>query len=83
MATALTGCGGGGGEKAPAKDADANAAGDKIVFKVANVMATGNNVTMGIEKFGELLEEKSGGTMVLDKMCIRDRSYSVGASEFV
>lgn len=65
MATALTGCGGG-GEKAPAKDADANAAGDKIVFKVANVMATGNNVTMGIEKFGELLEEKSGGTMVLD-----------------
>lgn len=63
LATVLTGCGG--GDK-PAQDANADAAGEPIVFTVANVMATGNNVTLGIEKFGELLEEKSGGTMKLD-----------------
>ena len=29
-------------------------------------MASGNNVTMGIEKFAELVKEKSGGTMIID-----------------
>ena len=63
MASVLTGCGG--GDK-PAQDANADANAEPIVFTVANVMATGNNVTLGIEKFGELLEEKSGGTMKLE-----------------
>lgn len=62
MASVLTGCGG--GDK-PAQDANVDATVEPIVFTVANVMATGNNVTLGIEKFGELLEEKSGGTMKL------------------
>lgn len=63
MASVLTGCGG--GDK-PAQDANVDATVEPIVFTVANVMATGNNVTLGIEKFGELLEEKSGGTMKLE-----------------
>lgn len=59
-ATALTGCGGGSGE------VQGDASADTITFTCANVMSTGNNVTVGIEKFAELLEEKSGGTMIVD-----------------
>lgn len=59
-ATALTGCGGG------ADSAQGDASADTITFTCANVMSTGNNVTVGIEKFAELLEEKSGGTMIVD-----------------
>lgn len=63
VATALTGCGGSGD-----KDVKANANGgsDTITFTLANVMSTGNNVTLGIEKFAELVDEKSGGTMKVD-----------------
>lgn len=61
MATALTGCGGGGDDKNV--DANANAGSDTITFTLANVMSTGNNVTLGVEKFAELVEEKSGGSM--------------------
>ncbi len=64
LATALTGCGGG-----DTKQETNNNAGDgaeTITFTVANVMSTGNNVTLGVEKFAELVEEKSGGTMKVD-----------------
>ena len=60
-ATVLTGCGGGGGtEQQASSDAEV------LTFTCANVMASGNNVTMGIEKFAELVKEKSGGTMIID-----------------
>ena len=59
-ATALTGCGGSDSQQA-SSDAP-----ETITFTCANVMATGNNVTLGIEKFAELVEEKSGGTMIVD-----------------
>lgn len=65
-AVALTGCGGGNAAQQPADNKDASAGSEPITFTVANVMATGNNVTVGIEKFGELLDEKSGGAMKLD-----------------
>lgn len=57
---ALAGCGGGG------EDA-ATAGGDEVVkLRCANVMATGNNVTLGVEKFAELVEEKSNGSIIVE-----------------
>ena len=66
MATVLGGCGGGNGDKAQDNNKDANAGAEKITFTCADVMSTGNNVSLGIHKFAALLEEKSGGTMVVD-----------------
>lgn len=60
-ATALTGCGGN-----DAQQNGGDAVAETITFTCANVMASGNNVTMGIEKFAELVKEKSGGTMIID-----------------
>ena len=45
-ATALTGCGGN-----DAQQNGGDAVAETITFTCANVMASGNNVTMGIEKF--------------------------------
>ena len=66
MATVLGGCGGGNGDKAQDNNKDANAGAEKITFTCADVMSTGNNVSLGIHKFAELVEEKSGGSMVVD-----------------
>lgn len=35
-------------------------------IRCANVMSTGNNVTLGVEKFAELVKEKSGGKIVVE-----------------
>ncbi len=63
VAAVLAGCGGGGGQE---EQQAGEATVDPISFTCANVMATGNNVTLGIEKFAELVEEKSGGAMTID-----------------
>ena len=60
-ATALTGCGGG-SDAQQGGEAEA----EVLKFTCANVMSTGNNVTVGIQKFAELVEEKSGGSMIVD-----------------
>lgn len=36
------------------------------VLRLANPMATGDNITLGYDKLTELVEEKSGGTMRID-----------------
>lgn len=63
MAIALTGCGGGQKAEAPATE---EPAAETVTFTCADVMATGNNVSLGIHKFAELVEEKSGGAMIVD-----------------
>ena len=64
LATALTGCGGGGDTQQAANNDGAGA--ETITFTCADVMSTGNNVSLGIHKFAELVEEKSGGSMIID-----------------
>ena len=39
---------------------------EAIRFVLANSQQTGSAVAMGIDKFAELVEEKSGGTMIID-----------------
>ena len=56
VALALTGCGSKSSEKAAT---GGNA--DKIVIRLGHPMAPGNNVTLGYEKFKELVEKKSDG----------------------
>ena len=63
LATALTGCGGGDTQQAANND---GAGAETITFTCADVMSTGNNVSLGIHKFAELVEEKSGGSMKID-----------------
>lgn len=58
MSFALTGCGG--GEKAKEEKSGA-AEGKEITIRLAHPMAPGNNVTIGYEKFKELVEQKSNG----------------------
>ena len=58
-ALGLTGCGGNSGEKAATGSGDASK--EKIVIRLAHPMAPGNNVTVGYEKFKEIVEEKSEG----------------------
>lgn len=61
-AIALAGCSGGGdGQQASAGDS-----GDVLKIRCANVMATGNNVTLGVEKFAELVKEKSNGSILIE-----------------
>lgn len=64
-ATVLAGCGGGGAKQETNQNAETPKA-ETITFTCADVMATGNNVSLGIHKFAELVEEKSGGTMIVD-----------------
>lgn len=64
LATVLAGCGGGGNSNAQQASSDQPA--ETITFTCADVMSTGNNVSLGIHKFAELVEEKSGGTMIVD-----------------
>ena len=53
FATTATGCG--------------VAASDKVkVLRLANPMATGDNITLGYDKLAELVAEKSGGAMRID-----------------
>ena len=53
FATTATGCGA--------------AASDKVkVLRLANPMATGDNITLGYDKLAELVAEKSGGAMRID-----------------
>jgi tripartite ATP-independent transporter DctP family solute receptor len=66
LATALTGCGGGNSNQQSSNTSAQGESAEPITFTVANVMATGNNVTLGVEKFAELVEEKSGGAMIVD-----------------
>ena len=63
----LAGCG---GEKAPSS-ADTKKEAPKteakpIVIRLAHPMAPGNNVTVGYEKFKEILEAKSGGKVKVE-----------------
>lgn len=41
-------------------------ANDTLVLRLANPMATGDNITLGYDKLVELVAEKSGGTMRID-----------------
>ena len=59
-ALGLTGCGSDSGEKAAAGDAE------KTVIRLAHPMAPGNNVTLGYEKFKEIVEEKSEGRVEIE-----------------
>jgi len=54
-ALTLIGCGSNSGDKADTGDAK------KIVIRLAHPMAPGNNVTVGYEKFKEIVEQKSNG----------------------
>ena len=62
LATILTGCGG--SEQQNNNQASENQ--EPIRFVLANSQQTGSAVAMGIDRFAELVEEKSGGTMIID-----------------
>ncbi len=55
VALTLVGCGSKSGDKPSTGDAE------KIVIRLAHPMAPGNNVTLGYEKFKEIVEQKSNG----------------------
>jgi len=55
----VAGCGSG-------NDGESNASGDTIKIRLAHPMAPGNNVTLGYEKFKELVEEKSDGKVIIE-----------------
>lgn len=58
-AVALSGCGRAGEQPGRRKDG-------VLRIRCANVMSTGNNVTLGVERFAELVGKKSGGKMVVE-----------------
>ncbi|MTI81618.1 MAG: TRAP transporter substrate-binding protein [Firmicutes bacterium] len=57
----LVGCGSGGDG-----EGDGAAADEKIKIRLGHPMAPGNNVTLGYEKFKELVEEKSNGQIEVE-----------------
>lgn len=59
----LAGCGGNSSNEA---DPAANTSGDKIVFKATQCFSATHPWGRGLEYLGQLLEEKSGGTMGVD-----------------
>ena len=63
MSLVLTGCGGGSG-----KDAGKPADNSEKVYKIrlGHPMAPGNNVTLGYEKFKEIVEAKSNGRIQIE-----------------
>lgn len=56
----LSGCGGGAKDQG-GENKQAAGDGKTITIRLAHPMAPGNNVTLGYEKFKELVEQKSGG----------------------
>lgn len=59
---ALTGCGGS-KDDSGSKDVAAQEESEKIVIRLANSSSTGDAVTQGIDKFKELVEERSDGAI--------------------
>ena len=59
----LTGCGNGSAQQENNQAAENQ---EPIRFVLANSQQTGSAVAMGIDRFAELVEEKSGGTMIID-----------------
>lgn len=70
MALSLVACGDSG--KTPAADGDSNG-GDssfpKMTWTAATSGAEGSNFDVGLEKFSELLQEKTNGAVKLDIYC--------------
>ena len=64
MMVSLAACGGSSEEQAPASDTDSSA--EQIVIKISHQNAITHPTQKGLEKFKELLEERSGGTMTCD-----------------
>lgn len=71
MALSLVACGDSG--KTPAADGDSNGDGDssfpKMTWTAATSGAEGSNFDVGLEKFSELLQEKTNGAVKLDIYC--------------
>lgn len=71
MALSLVACGDSG--KTPAADGDSNGGGDssfpKMTWTAATSGAEGSNFDVGLEKFSELLQEKTNGAVKLDIYC--------------
>lgn len=71
MALSLVACGDSG--KTPAADGDSNSDGDssfpKMTWTAATSGAEGSNFDVGLEKFSELLQEKTNGAVKLDIYC--------------
>ena len=61
MAFTLAGCGSGNGGEQSGANGD-----EPIKIRLAHPMAPGNNVTLGYEKFKELVEQKSNGTIEIE-----------------
>lgn len=59
-AMALTGCGN------ISSVVEGESSEEPLTLIIANVMSSGNNVTIGVEKFAELVEEKSDGKITVD-----------------
>ena len=64
MMVSLAACGGSSEEQAPASDTDSST--EQIVIKISHQNAITHPTQKGLEKFKELLEERSGGTMTCD-----------------
>ena len=64
MLVSLAACGGSSEEQAPASDTDSST--EQIVIKISHQNAITHPTQKGLEKFKELLEERSGGTMTCD-----------------
>lgn len=68
LAVVLVGCGGGNGEPATSNGAgdDSSAAGRTMNLKVGHVLAPDHPYQLGLEKFAELVAEKSDGRIKID-----------------
>ena len=64
MTVSLTACGGSAEEQTPASDTGSST--EQIVIKISHQNAITHPTQKGLEKFKELLEERSGGTMTCD-----------------
>ena len=62
VAGSLAGCGGGGAQQAAAPEPEQ----ETLTFVLANSQQTGSAVAMGIDRFAELVAEKSNGTLIID-----------------
>ena len=65
MTVSLTACGGSSEEQTPASS-DTGSSTEQIVIKISHQNAITHPTQKGLEKFKELLEERSGGTMTCD-----------------
>ena len=67
MALSLVACGDSG--KTPAADGDGDSSFPKMTWTAATSGAEGSNFDVGLEKFSELLQEKTNGAVKLDIYC--------------